>query len=86
MKGHGIYDKAEYRTQDEVAHWSGKDPVMLFERFLEKEGIVKGTEVENLRSEVDRELEDAIKKARASPVPEFSSLQGLVYPGGDGGK
>ena len=84
MKGHGIYDKAEYRTQDEVSHWSGKDPVKLFANFLEKEGIVRDSEVEKLKSEVEGELEEAIKKARASPVPEFSTLEKLVYPGGDG--
>jgi TPP-dependent pyruvate/acetoin dehydrogenase alpha subunit len=83
MKGHGIYDKAEYRTQDEVARWTGKDPVNLFENFLQKEGIVREVDVENLRSEIDRELEEVVKKARASPVPEFSSLQGFVYPEGN---
>jgi TPP-dependent pyruvate/acetoin dehydrogenase alpha subunit len=81
MKGHGIYDKAEYRTQDEVERWSEKDPVRMFESFLDKEGVVKGGELDKMRGEVEVELDEAIKKARTSPVREFSSLQGLVYPG-----
>ena len=28
-------------------------------------------------------VDEAIKKARSSPVPDFSSLEGLVYPKGD---
>ena len=57
----------------------------IFEGLLEKEGVVKGGEVQKLKSELEGELEEAIKKARASPVPEFSSLQELVYPRGDEG-
>jgi len=81
MKGHGIYDKAEYRPQDEVSRWSNKDPVKLFEAFLEKEAVVKGSEIEKLKAGLEEELDEAIKRARASPVPEFAALKDLVYPG-----
>ena len=29
MKGHGIYDKAEYRPSDEVREWAEKDPLAM---------------------------------------------------------
>ncbi len=83
MKGHGIYDKAEYRTREEVARWSGKDAVKLFEELLEKEGVVKAAEVEKVKTEIQSEIEEAVKRARGSPVRDFSTLSNLVYPGGD---
>src|SRR5207245_54695 len=64
-----------------AAVWQG--PVRLVEGLVQKEGVVKSGEVENLKGELESELDEAIKKARSSPVPEFSSLEGLVYPRGD---
>ncbi len=82
MKGHGIYDKAEYRPSEEVKEWSSKDPVRLFETMLVSGGIVAEDQLERMRSEIDAKLEEAVKKARTSPAPIFDSLYDFVYPGG----
>jgi len=80
MKGHGIYDKADYRPQQEVAPWAGKDPVLQFEELLKKEGVIDATDLDRMKTKIQNEIEEAVKRARASPVREFSTLYDLVYP------
>ena len=82
MKGHGIYDKAEYRPSEEVKEWSSKDPIRLFEKMLVSEEILSSEQLEKIRGEIEHQLEDAIRKARTSPTPIFDSLYDFVYPGG----
>ncbi|MDV3277526.1 MAG: thiamine pyrophosphate-dependent dehydrogenase E1 component subunit alpha [Nitrososphaerales archaeon] len=80
MKGHGIYDKADYRPSDEVREWAGKDPIAMFSKLLVDQKVLSEKEYGDMRSTIDNEIEAAVKKARASPYPEFSTLQGMVYP------
>jgi pyruvate dehydrogenase E1 component alpha subunit len=81
LKGHGIYDKAEYRPSGEAREWSSKDPIRLFETMLVSGGTVSKEQVEKMRAEIEPKLEEAVKKARTSPTPAFDSLYDLVYPG-----
>ncbi len=82
MKGHGIYDKGEYRPQEEVKQWSSKDPIRLFESMLLAGRVVSAEQLQKMKEEIETELGEAIKKARTSPTPAFESLQDFVYPGG----
>jgi TPP-dependent pyruvate/acetoin dehydrogenase alpha subunit len=81
MKGHGIYDKAEYRPSDEVKEWSSKDPIRLFENMLISGGTVSKQQLEKIRAEIESKLEEAVKKARTGPTPAFDSLYDFIYPG-----
>ncbi len=82
MKGHGIYDKADYRPSEEVKEWGAKDPIRLFETMLDTGSVVSKDQLESIRVEIDAKLEEAVKKARTSPTPAFESLYDFVYPGG----
>jgi TPP-dependent pyruvate/acetoin dehydrogenase alpha subunit len=83
MKGHGIYDRAEYRPADEVKEWLARDPVPVYEKRLIEAGAMEEGEARTIREEVERELDEAIRRARASQYLDFSSLSSLVYPGGE---
>ncbi len=82
MGGHGIYDRGDYMPSEEVKQWSTKDPIVKFEQLLLKEKIASQAEVDKVRSEVGAEIDEAVKKARASPFLEYSTLPGMVYPQG----
>lgn len=81
MKGHGIYDKAEYRPTEEAREWAEKDPIVTFSRLLTEQGLLTREEYDRLVSSVNQEIEEAVKMARASPYLDFASLEGLVYAG-----
>jgi pyruvate dehydrogenase E1 component alpha subunit len=36
--GHSEHDPARYRSEEELAEWAGRDPIELFELYLEKRG------------------------------------------------
>ncbi len=79
MKGHGVYDKGDYRPKSEVAEWTGRDPVNRFRQTLEKAGLLKAGQYDRILAEVDREMEDAVSFATQSPVLEFNELAKQVY-------
>jgi len=82
MKGHGIYDRADYRPSDEVKEWAERDPVAMFSKLLIEQGVTSEAEYGVLKASVEAEIDRAVKKARESPYPDFSSLGGLTYAGG----
>lgn len=80
LKGHGIYDKAEYRPKDEVEEWIARDPVASFKSLLLNLKVINSEMLESINREIEKQLDDAIRRARASPYPEFSMLSDMVYP------
>ncbi len=80
-KGHGVYDKAEYRPQNEVQEWMKKDPIERFANNLMQLGIVTKEEFEALNMEIERMLNVCVEKAKAAPYLGLSELWELVYTG-----
>ncbi|MEM1563309.1 MAG: thiamine pyrophosphate-dependent dehydrogenase E1 component subunit alpha [Candidatus Bathyarchaeia archaeon] len=78
-KGHGVYDKAEYRPQSEVQEWMKKDPIERFAKNLIQLGIITKERFEALNTEIERALDACVEKARAAPYLEFSELWKFVY-------
>jgi len=79
MKGHGVYDKGEYRPKEEVAKWLELDPVTTFKKRLLDQKVLTATEIDRLDDETQREIEDSVKFAMAdSPLP-FDQITKYVY-------
>ncbi|MEM2202574.1 MAG: thiamine pyrophosphate-dependent dehydrogenase E1 component subunit alpha [Candidatus Bathyarchaeia archaeon] len=78
-KGHGVYDKAEYRPQNEVQEWMKKDPIERFANNLMQLGIITKEEFEALNMEIEKVLDVCVEKAKAAPCLDFSELWKLVY-------
>ena len=83
MGGHGIYDRGDYMPSEEVKRWSAKDPIVKFEQLLLNEKVASRADIDRIEADVRAEIEGAAKKARSSPHLEYSTLQGMVYPGGE---
>ena len=79
MKGHGVYDKGDYRPKEEVAKWLERDPITTFKKRLLNQKILTTAEIDRLEASTQQEIEDSVKFAMAgSPLP-FDSIMNYVY-------
>lgn len=61
---------AEHRTRQEIESWKDKDPIARFEAELLADGEVMQAELDELSSDVDRDMEEAVEFANNSPLPD----------------
>ena len=77
--GTGSGVEVGYRTQEEVNEWSARCPVRNFERFLTGQKIMTTSEIEKFAVAIDREVEEAFKFARTSPLPDEDEVLENLY-------
>jgi len=63
-----------YRTQAELDAWMARDPLLRHARTLEARGVLTAAERLALDREVEAEVADAVRFAKASPFPEPAAL------------
>ena len=63
----------ETRPHDEIAEWKARDPIARLEARLAADGV-SAEEIGTIRARVQRDLEDAIAFADASPFPDPKDL------------
>ena len=68
-----------YRTQQEVDEWSARCPVNNFGRFLREQNIMSASEMEEIASSLDREVDDAFQFARNSPLPNGDDVLKYLF-------
>lgn len=83
--GHFTAEKArglKYRTDEEIAEWRKRDPLVIYPAWLRQEGICDPAQVD---AEVEALLDEAVAFARQSPFPApEEALEGMYavpYPG-----
>jgi pyruvate dehydrogenase E1 component alpha subunit len=79
MKGHGVYDKAEYRPEEEAERWLERDPIDLLESEMRAQGLIEGEEVRRMKEKIDAAVEEAVDFAVESDVLPFEELMKYVY-------
>jgi 2-oxoisovalerate dehydrogenase E1 component len=67
-----------YRTRDEVEAWKTRCPIRRLRDVIIGQGVA-ATELDRIDSEVQREVDDAYKKAEASPWPSAADAATHVY-------
>jgi pyruvate dehydrogenase E1 component alpha subunit len=70
FRGHHEGDTEFYRNEEEVQHWRERDPFDNYPEKLLDDGVITEEELEELRADVNAELEEAVEFARESPLPE----------------
>lgn len=76
---HGAADFLEkYRTKEEVKKWRERDPIGLFEKRLEDEGVTE-EQIAEIRATAKGIMDDAVTFAEESPDPDLSELLTDVY-------
>jgi TPP-dependent pyruvate/acetoin dehydrogenase alpha subunit len=83
-RGHSEHDAALYRDQEELIEWQSRDPIPLYEAFLER----KGHDIRHVREQIDERthavLQQAVEFAESSALPKpEEALEDLYAPPAD---
>src|SRR2546428_811028 len=79
MEGHAVHDDAFYVPKEMFEKWAENDPLERFRTWLRLNAEMSDEEEEEISAEVKRILNDALKRAEESPLPDVSSLTEGVY-------
>ena len=72
-------DPSLYRSEEEVAQWRNKDPILRLKRYLESRGLWDETKEKGLLESVTKEVNEAIATAKKCEKPSLRSLFENVY-------
>lgn len=81
IEGHYIGDPLTYRTKEEVEVWRAaeKDPIARFRKDLIGQGILTDAICHEVDLQVEKEMQEAVDFALASPEPELDTLLTDIY-------
>ena len=77
--GHSMSDPGNYRTRAEIEKYQERDPIKLFTASLLEGKIVDQRTLDDIDHKVREEVEDALRFADESPLPDPSELYTDVY-------
>ncbi len=77
--GHSMSDPGNYRTRAEIEKYQERDPLKLFSASLLEEQIVDQKTLDEIDQKVREEVEDSLRFADESPLPDPSELYTDIY-------
>ena len=78
--GHTVFDNPlSYRTKEEEEYWRNRDPLKLFRETVIPLGEITAEELDQIDQEAAELMEEAIKFADESPVPDPVEIYEDVY-------
>lgn len=82
MRGHAEHDDARYVPAELLEHWRQKDPIDRLVRYLRENDLATEDDLARIDSRIDAEVEDDLRYAEQSPMPDPSiALQDVYYEG-----
>jgi TPP-dependent pyruvate/acetoin dehydrogenase alpha subunit len=87
MHGHSASDDASYVPKPLLEQWQAKDPLTVYERYLEQKGILTSDHKGQTEERIRREIDEAQQYALHRPYPKGEDAVSDVYavtPGGTG--
>ena len=78
-KGHSMSDPQKYRTKNEVASYVERDPITYVRGVILDNKWMSEDDLKSVEKEVKAQVEEAIKFAEESPLPDPSELYEDVY-------
>ena len=69
-RGHGEIDHQHYQPKEEIAAWKEKCPIPRLSVEMLSEGLITEEELQQMQTEVDEMVEEAVRFAEQSPYPE----------------
>ena len=74
FRAHSMYDPELYRSKEEVREWRKRDPILLEEKRLREEIGFTDRDRSRIESEIDFEIEKAVKFAEKGTLEPISEL------------
>ncbi|SFI65155.1 pyruvate dehydrogenase (acetyl-transferring) E1 component subunit alpha [Celeribacter neptunius] len=74
FRAHSMFDAQLYRDKDEVEHWREKGPIVRFQNWLNRNGLLHPEEVAEIEEDVDHEIAAAVDFAENSPWEPLETL------------
>tara|TARA_R110002050_G_scaffold290260_1_gene443705 strand:+ start:30054 stop:31070 length:1017 start_codon:yes stop_codon:yes gene_type:complete len=78
-KGHSMSDPQKYRTKEEVNKYKAQDPILFVKEIIEKNKFATKKQFEEIEARVKKTVEESVKFAEESPVPDASELYKDIY-------
>ncbi len=79
MEGHAVHDDAFYVPKDLFERWAKNDPIERFRTWLQEHAELNQAEEDEINAEIKKLLNDAIKRADESPLPDPSTVTEGVF-------
>ncbi len=84
MEGHAAHDDASYVPKELFEEWAARDPVERYRTWLRENAELTDDEDEQITVEVKKLLNDAVRRAEDSPLPDpESALEGVYAAAAD---
>jgi len=72
-------EHTDIRPEEEIIEWKKKDPIITFEKYLLNHDHVSKSELNTIRENIDKEIEDAYSFALNSLFPQPKDLTKYVF-------
>jgi len=77
--GHSEHDQPWYRPEEELVEWESRDPIPRYEIYLQKRKHDLVKLKEEIESQINTILEEAVEFAESSPYPDGSDAMSDLY-------
>ena len=77
--GHSRSDPGHYRPHGELDDWKRRDPISHYEQALRHEGVLTEESIAQIKSSIERDLDEAVRFAESSPAPQPEDALTDVY-------
>jgi TPP-dependent pyruvate/acetoin dehydrogenase alpha subunit len=81
MTGHSAHDAADYVPKELFKEWEAKDPIVRLEQHLLSRRWLSEQDIRRMNDTVKTEVDEAVARAEASPMPEGADAVKGVYCG-----
>jgi pyruvate dehydrogenase E1 component alpha subunit len=78
-KGHSMSDPQKYRTKEEVESYKKLDPIETTLDLILKKKYATQAEIDAIHAKADAEIDECVKFAEESPLPDDSELYNHIY-------
>ena len=82
-KGHSMSDPAKYRSKEEVEEYKAKDPIESVKETILRKKFANEAWIEEINEKVKAIVDESVRFAEESPLPEAQELYTDVYAQGD---
>lgn len=78
-RGHGEADPQHYQPKEEISLWKQRCPILKLEKEMLQKGILSAEELEKLREDSRKAVQEAVRFAEESPWPDVAEAFQDVY-------